>query len=152
MNNPRYIIMHHSLTADGTTVSWGAIRDYHIKERGWNDIGYHFGIELVGDTYEVLVGRMPDVVGAHTKELGMYSSSIGICMVGNFDLAPPNANQLGLARQLVKWCMRNWSISAHSVLAHREVGVMAGFDWRKGQYKSCCGAMFDMDAFRASVE
>ena len=57
---PQMIILHHSLTADTHTVSWGAIRRYHTKTLGWRDIGYHFGLELARNHVEVLMGRMPN--------------------------------------------------------------------------------------------
>ena len=54
---PRRIIIHHSATKDGRTFSWSAIRRYHVHTLGWTDIGYHAGIELIGDDFECLFGR-----------------------------------------------------------------------------------------------
>ncbi len=149
--HPRFIIIHHSATADGRTFSWGAIRRYHTQERGWNDIGYHVGVELVGDSYETLVGRMLDVEGAHCKELGMNSLGIGVCLVGSYDEAAPPETALSKLREVVRWLMRAYDIPPRNVLGHREAGLRAGYDWRAGQYKSCPGKLFDMEEFRASL-
>jgi N-acetylmuramoyl-L-alanine amidase len=80
------IVVHHSLTQDGNVVDWGAIRNYH-KSLGWNDIGYHCGLELVDGKYQYQTGRPLDMTGAHT--IGLNDTHLGICMVGNFDIVTP---------------------------------------------------------------
>lgn len=145
-----HIVIHHSLTKDSGSVSWGAIRDYHLA-KGWRKIGYHYGVELVGDFHEILIGRFSNETGAHAREMGMNRIAIGICVVGNFDNEVPSATLLNRVRNLVLWKMDNHEIPAQNVIGHREVGKMAGFDWRKGEYKSCPGSQFDMAAFRRSL-
>lgn len=77
--NPFTIILHHSLTKDNQTVSWGAIKDYHVNINGWSDNGYHFGIEMMRGNVEILMGRMTDDIGAHCR--GYNSDSIGIVLL-----------------------------------------------------------------------
>ena len=151
MNKPEYIIVHHSLTVDGPTLSWEAIRKYHIEKNGWFDIGYHQGVEDVGGIMQVFRGRADKTSGAHCKELGMNSKSIGICVVGNYDIIEPPESHLIALRQICNAYMVNYEIPVDKILGHREVGLMAGFDWKKHQYKSCPGSKFDMDAFRKYV-
>jgi N-acetylmuramoyl-L-alanine amidase len=136
---PEYIVIHHSATKDGVTMSWQAIRDYHVKEMGWNDIGYHFGIELINNRYEILMGRMPNETGAHCKEDRMNQRSLGICCAGNFDeIKPPDA-QWQMCLSLVRYWMGIHSIKTGNIIGHRE----------RATYKSCPGKMFDMDEFRS---
>ena len=130
---PKLIILHHSLTEDGKTVSWNAIRQYHLK-KGWNGIGYHFGIELVGNHYEILIGRLPTEIGAHCY--GVNKSSLGICFVGNFDLEEPPLEQLNVGRGLIRSLMEVFNISSEWVKGHCEYSQ-----------KSCPGKKFPLGEF-----
>jgi N-acetylmuramoyl-L-alanine amidase len=77
MRNIKRIIIHCSATKEGRDIKTETIRSWHMKGRGWSDIGYHFVIELDGTIME---GRPMERIGAHTR--GYNRDSIGICYVG----------------------------------------------------------------------
>lgn len=53
------------------------IRRWHMVDRGWSDIGYHWVIDRDGT---LVRGRPETVVGAHTQ--GHNAGAIGICLIG----------------------------------------------------------------------
>jgi len=132
------IIIHHSLTKDSKTVSWGTIRKYH-KSLGWGNIGYHFGIELARNDYEIFIGRTLDQKGCHTgsKNIG----SIGICFVGNYDDVAPPLEMLKTSIPLVRWLMKLYDIPIDEIYGHRNFAK-----------KSCPGNRFDMDYYKELIE
>jgi len=142
---PTWIVIHHSWTKDGSVKDWDAIKRYHIETNGWNDIGYQIGIEKVGDKYEVLPGREIGEVGAHAK--GFNAKSIGICLVGNFDSAPPSDEQLYLLASVCRELQRKYKIFRDQVIGHRETYILLN----EPVQKSCPGKMFDLDKFRARL-
>ena len=73
------IIIHSSATREEQQVSVDTIRDWHLA-KGWNDIGYHFYIDLDGTINK---GRDIDKMGAHCK--GHNRNSIGICYCGGVE-------------------------------------------------------------------
>ena len=73
------IIIHCSATREGQEVSVDTIRDWHLA-KGWNNIGYHFYIDLDGTIHK---GRDIDKIGAHCK--GRNRNSIGICYCGGVE-------------------------------------------------------------------
>lgn len=75
MRDINKIIVHCSATEGGNANS---IRDYHVNNLGWRDIGYHYVIDKDG---KIEKGRSLHEVGAHCK--GENHDSIGICLVGN---------------------------------------------------------------------
>lgn len=116
--NPNKIIIHCSATKDGPTVSWGAIRKYHVETLGWDEIGYAWGIELINDHYEILMGRRPDLTGAHT--IGQNNQSIGICVVGNYDIDPVTQEIKETVQKLLTWLILTYNIPPKEIYGHCE--------------------------------
>jgi len=80
MRDLKRIILHCSATKEGQDFSVATIRDWHVKGRGWSDIGYHWVIRLDGS---IEVGRPLEKSGAHTK--GHNKDSVGVCYIGGCD-------------------------------------------------------------------
>lgn len=148
-----HIVIHHSLTADSGTVSWGAIEDYHVKVQKWADIGYHFGVESVADAkgearIYALVGRPLDqpaaAVNPKDNRDGIRSNATGVhvCCVGNYDLAaPPQEMYDILVKRILKPVMAEFNIAPEKIYGHH---YFAG-------YKTCPGSKFDLDLVRRMV-
>ena len=159
---PVRIILHHSSTSDSGTVSWQAIRTFHtsyrynnhivtpteayiLKRRGkkvtnpWNSIGYSYGLEDINGHYEILTGRMMNERGAHTY--GHNHNSIGICVVGNYDITPVPEKLWQLTLRFVNSLCEVCDISKSSVYGHTEFA----------SYKTCPGKLFDMTRFRREL-
>ena len=73
------VIIHCSATRESQQVSVDTIRGWHLA-KGWNDIGYHFYIDLDGTIHK---GRDIDKIGAHCK--GRNRNSIGVCYCGGVE-------------------------------------------------------------------
>lgn len=96
-----------------------------------------------GDTsnYEVLLGRLWDEEGAHCREGGMNRRALGVCLVGNFDEAPPPRGQWEAAVRLVRWMARLYEVPVERVVGHRDYAP----------YKTCPGRAFSLEAFRRAI-
>jgi len=134
-----FVMIHHSLTKDGSTVSWPAIRRFH-RDKGWLDIGYHAGVELVNDDLEAFYGRPENMAAAACKEDHMNERALHLCIVGNFDLVPPSDELLAFAARIVvgPWLER-YKLLPSAIVGHRDFAP----------YKSCPGFAFDLDRLRA---
>lgn len=135
--NWTHIIVHHSATIDSGTFSWAAIRKYHIEIKNWRDIGYHAGIELIGNEYIVMTGRPLNVKGAHCEGFNMNNKALGFCFVGNYDKAIPPAEMLIKGAAHIKGWMDILGIPTDNVRGHRDYSS-----------KSCPGKKFDMVILR----
>jgi len=114
----RRIVVHHSATETGNA---SVFRVLHRAVNGWNDIAYHFviGNGTLSDDGEVETGRPLPYKGAHAR--GGNEDSIGICLVGNFNLSDPTAAQTASLGKLLKSLMGEYGIDANGVILHRDV-------------------------------
>ena len=122
-----FIVIHHSASKEDLTVE--EIHKYHRDQLGWAGIGYHFYIRKDGKIYR---GRPEQKSGAHTepyfdkkqnKEIGVNSSSIGICLSGNFEIEKPTDNQLKSLSELLQYLKQKYGNV--QVVGHRDLNATA---------------------------
>jgi len=108
--------VHHTVNANNYTRSEvpGILRSiyaYHVKSRGWSDIGYNYLIDRFGRIWEGRYGGVDrPVVGAHT--LGYNDDSFAASAIGNYQIAKPSAAMVQAYATLYAW-----KLSLHGVTA-----------------------------------
>lgn len=114
------IILHHTAT-DQTPAQ---IINAAIRYNGWADVGYHFLISRDGTITE---GRSLFYMGANAGQIpnraedcsnNMYYMdrdsdyrSIGIALIGNFDLYQPSSSQIDALKKLIQDLKERFKIS-----------------------------------------
>ncbi len=123
----RYIVIHHSGTPSGNAAAFDR---HHRVNRGWDGLGYHFvignGKGSADGGVEVGYRWSKQLTGAHAGRAPdnsnlMNETGIGICLVGNFDITRPTANQMAMLRSLVAYLRGYCGIPAEHVLLHRDI-------------------------------
>ena len=122
-NRWRYIVIHHSATDTGNAATFDAVH----KERGWDELGYHFVIDNgngMPDGRVEVGSRWPKQKwGAHcggtpNNEYNEYG--IGICVVGDFSGHMPSRGQLASLRKLTIYLARTYNIPQKNIIGHRD--------------------------------
>jgi hypothetical protein len=75
---------------------------YHVRSRGWNDIGYNFLVDRYGRVFEGRYGGITRaVLGAHAGGFNTYTT--GVAMLGTFSSSRPPAAMLASPKRLLAW-------------------------------------------------
>ena len=82
MNNKTHIIIHCSDSDYEHHDNVETLRKWHVEERGWRDVGYHFIITKDGEIHQ---SRNVIDNGSHAK--GYNKKGIGICLTGKFNFS-----------------------------------------------------------------
>jgi hypothetical protein len=66
---------------------------YHVRTRGWNDVGYNFLVDRYGRVFEGRYGGVTRaVLGAHSG--GFNTDTTGVALLGTFTTARPTSYML----------------------------------------------------------
>lgn len=130
------IVIHHSASPD---VSSETIHQWHLG-RGWIGIGYQFVIRMNGDIER---GRPMNSIGTHALSPA-NETTVGICLTGNFENAPPSIAQMNSL---------TWLIKEVVYAQYGELPLTTHKDWAN---TACPGKLFPMakllEALKAPVE
>lgn len=143
MNVPTYLIVHHTGGSDtnplqdSSNFTFAQCNELHkqrfnfISSLGYY-VGYHYYISKDGTVKQA---RADNEEGAHT--IGYNTSSIGICLAGNFDATLPTETQIASLRNLLSQKSQEYSIRSTDIVPHRKFaqktcyGNLLSDDWAK---------------------
>ena len=129
------VIIHCSATPEGRDYTVADIDRWH-RERGFNEIGYHYVVYRDGSVH---TGRDVAKIGAHCK--GQNANSIGICYIGGLDANGKAKDtrteaQKRALRVLVAKLVKEYPIK--EILGHRDTspdtdgdGIVEPHEWTK---------------------
>ena len=127
----RYIVLHHTASTSGSVESIHAEHSQRSDSDGnpWRGIGYHFvignGDGMPDGAIEPTFRWYDQSSGAHAG-VGLYNDyGVGVCLIGNFEEAPPTARQLAAVKQLVSALKGTCSIDAGGVVRHGDIKATA---------------------------
>ncbi|TSC57491.1 MAG: N-acetylmuramoyl-L-alanine amidase family 2 protein [Candidatus Peregrinibacteria bacterium Greene0416_19] len=108
----KLLVVHHTAIVVSTDSRPGAERmralyQYHSKNRGWGDIGYHYVIDENGEVYEGRAGG-DSVVGGHAYCNNV--ATLGIALMGNFDAEQPSQTQMRALQWLIHLLAEKYDI------------------------------------------
>ncbi len=138
------IVIHHSGTQLDTLLSMDR---YHRNERHMeNGLAYHFVIGngvRTGDG-EIYIGQRwrKQLDGGHLSSLLQNRTSIGICLIGDFNKRAPSQKQIASARSLVAYLMNRCNLQKGNVKTHRQIN---------SKPTECPGSKFPTQNFISSL-
>ena len=121
---PHTIVIHHSVTNQKENIDWavGRINVSHKKKlhkkrnKKGLYVAYHYIIGAKGELRET---RDLDEIGYHSGRWNVNMRSIGICLLGNFQLDIPTEEQLIELQNLIKYLKNKFKIK--KVCGHRDI-------------------------------
>lgn len=127
----KFIVLHHTATNHGDVASIDAVHKARRDAGGqpWKGIGYHF---LIGNGQGMPDGAVEStfrwkqqIAGAHAGQYQFNEWGIGVCLVGNFEEAPPTAAQLAAVQQLIRRLQKEFNLGDQQILRHGDLKATA---------------------------
>ena len=114
------IIIHHSATPIDDALNMHKV---HLARGMKNGLAYHFvisnGSRKARDGEIYLSNRWKGQLdGGHVKKHSANQTSIGICLIGNFEVRPPTSKQISALEGLCEYLMKRCNLRANDVTTH----------------------------------
>ena len=142
----RGAFVHHTAGSNSYTASdvpgiLRAIYTYHVRGRGWRDIGYNFLVDKFGRAWEGRYGgTTAAVVGAHVAGYNSYST--GVSVLGTYTSKTPESAVLTALQQLIAWKLGIHGVNMYGSVAYpglKTLLTIAGH--RDGGSTECPGTL-----------
>ncbi|XP_053407391.1 peptidoglycan-recognition protein SC2-like isoform X2 [Mercenaria mercenaria] len=117
------VFIHHTSmnechTQDQCMEEMKKIQNFHMDDRGWDDIAYNY---LIGEDGRVYEGRAWDRIGAHT--LKWNDVAVAFSFMGNYCSKLPNDKALHALKAMLALGVKNGKITPdYKLYGHRNVG------------------------------
>lgn len=138
------IVIHHSATPTDDALNMHRVH----KARGMkNGLAYHFvisnGSRKAYDG-EIYIGERwkGQLDGGHMKRLSDNQTSIGICLIGNFELRSPTTKQMKSLEGLCEFLMKKCGLGPNQVTTHKILHP---------NHTVCPGKYFSLSALRKRI-
>ncbi len=145
-NHIQYVIVHHSATPvkgrDYPALWWASAFHRYTQRRYNAPCPYHL---IIAPDGSVARGRYEKTPGRHAS--GFNRKSLGICLVGNFDIETPTKEQIASLQVLILDIMAGFGIVADSILGHFEANIITFGEPRK----TCPGKNLNMSKLRQDI-
>lgn len=155
----RFAVLHHTAGSNSYSRSQSAgivrgIFEYHVRSRGWSDIGYNVLIDRHGQVFEGRKGGLDRAVEA-AHAAGFNSGSTGIALMGDFtNTAVPAAARESL-EDFLAWKFTQHHVDPTGVVTEvagngsrftegRDVTLPRVVGHRDVGYTSCPGSLHDV--------
>ncbi|GIX41651.1 MAG: hypothetical protein KatS3mg129_1384 [Leptospiraceae bacterium] len=139
----RYIVVHHTASDIGNLEYYKRL---HQKERGWDDVAYHFVID--NGTFQTIPGQIEESDlwkkrkrGYSTRNWLVNTFGIAIVIVGNLQKHPPLPQQYESLIHLITNLAKEYNIPPERIFGHREI-----------QNTECPGKYLNMAKVRLDVK
>lgn len=134
------IIVHHSATNNGNAAIFHRA---HLRRGMQNGLAYHFvignGTNGTSDGKLEIGARWErQLQGGHVRNAGLNETSVGICLVGNFEVRSPSEKQLKTLFSLTQFLRSDLLFGHPKVFGHKDL-----------EQNLCPGRNFPLKAFRA---
>jgi hypothetical protein len=141
--------VHHTVNANSYTRAEvpGLLRSiyaYHVKSRGWSDIGYNYLVDRFGRIWEGRYGGIDRaVVGAHT--LGYNDDSFAASAIGNYELVHPSEAVLQAYGALFAWKLSLHGVDASSTRQYVTTRWFQAINGHRDAASTACPGQFLYD-------